>query len=406
MGFLTKPAVQGYFAPGNTAVGPSGYIDRTRGRVIGFYNFDIDAAFFDFFAGTNLSTQNLNTLGVFTGLEQTAVIDSPDGKMWCFNSTGPVLEICRIDPAGSPAWTFASPPWGSGSVPTGIVTPYSLAWLQVGNGGWIVSGELIGGHIDVLQASPGTIGFWGHHFLGSTTLQVGICAGPQGAMSSKAYWAGAEGVLGSTVILSTAALYNPATWPTPNGGITSAVIKTYAPTDFDAAWGAITDFNGPAYDSTDGNVVVQVVGTGGGNPYYIAKLNTTTGAVIWKVPVANNGGFRDGIQFSRIQNGRFLYYAQVSTAGGTVYAINTGDGSFTTQATTGLTGFSQQSSDDVLGCIVGQPSWDASVGNLLLLNATPTAGNTFGAVYFIESENEVVQLSAISYTRMFGVWQQ
>jgi hypothetical protein len=121
-----------------------------------------------------------------------------------------------------------------------------------------------------------------------------------------------------------------------------------------------------------------------GSGSYVVKLSTTTGAILWKVAVSNGSGFSDqGVCVSVIKTGTFLYYAPGGSFVGTVYVFDTSDGSFSTIAVTGIGNCSNQSSNDVFGCVIGNANWDASQGDLTILNDTPSAGASLAALYFV-----------------------
>lgn len=381
--FLPEPLVQGYLDATFGAVIPCAF--RYSGELLGVTDAYQVLTLFDFNSGAPLSTADVfHSLGVNL-LEQTAIIADPhDATVWCRSDSNPPDTACQL--ATGPF--SIENQWGTGgNIPGGFPLAYGAAWLQMGSTNWVVLGAQAGGAVDVLRWDPPShLGFWGHDFAASATNDVGVCSGPQSSGGATAYWCGREGVLGKTVISPGADSYNPATWPTTNPDIVSTKIKTYVPHDFDAAWGAITGLFGPAYDKTDGNVLAQVQGTGGGNPSYIVKLRVSDGTVLWKVAVGNTG-FADGMMSSNISAGYFLYYEQDTTWGGTVYAIKTSDGSTQTEAVTGMSDFGFQASDDALGCIIGQPAWNTGQGSIGLLHSTPSSGHTMGAVYFTTSSS-------------------
>jgi hypothetical protein len=394
--FLTQPAVQSYSDPLPHIVAWLGSAAPGSTNIIGEYDGGNVCAQFNFSSGAFVSRQDMSALGVYPGVLNGNTVLSPDGKMWTTNdhSTGPGAYV-RVDPSGSP-WSVTDS-WGvyPADVPTGSPYPISQAYLTMGSTHWLVQGGFTNSHITVLRADPpaypaGHFGFWGHQTDITSDGSFGVCAGPQSASSATAYWtaethaSGPPYKLGKTVIASGAENYDPSTWTTPNGFITTTTIKTYVPTDFDATWTTIFAFCGPAYDATDGHLLLQVRTTDVvTNKQYIVKVNSSTGAVIWKVPVLSAFFNEQAVCFSRIQTGYYFYQAQTSTWGGTAYSIKTSDGTTTTQTYTGLSGLSEQVSDDVLGCIIGNGGWDKAQGNITLLNSTPNAGGTLVAIYFV-----------------------
>ena len=375
---------------------------------------------YNFTSGALLDYANINTLGANATFQGSMVCD-PSARPWTGGGGGGFPAVSELLPAAS--WTLGST-WGTGNTPpTGPASnPLSLAWLQVGNAGYIVGGGFSAtnvnpGDVWVLAAFPGNFNFAGHQYQnsgGSTT----VCAGPQGPGSATAYWTvqpfsifGTSFGLGSTTVTAIAAVWNVSSWPTPNPGISSTTIKaSYAATDFGGGMSdTISSFSGPAYDHTDGNVIIFVsLSTGAA---YVAKLSTANGAVLWKVSVANTNGFSDqSITQSVIANGYFYYLAPGGVFGpGTLYQIRTSTGSVATYsvfaANEGVTGLSNQVSNDVLGCIIGNAGWNNTGNFLVLLNSTPSSGSSLAAVYFFGAIPLPQGGGAISYTRTWGVWE-
>lgn len=400
MGFLAQPAVQSYVDVTHGACGWTGIASAGASQIVGFTNTNAEWCLFDFASGTEISTITAASLGVLFSSLEASQIQDPSGKIWMFSANGMPADMNEIDPA---SWTVdASFGVGNGP-PGGVIVPVSMSFLTLGPTHWLVLGHFHGGgayDIYVLRADPpaypaGEFGFWGHAYLatgGATGGLFSVGSGPQSASSATSYWtcaalSGGTGLaLGKTVISSGADTYDPSTWPATNPDIVSTTIKNYVPTDFDGTWATVNIFTGPAYDATDGNVIVAVSTTDSvANQQYIVKLSTVDGHVMWTCPVANAGGFdNQAFCFSRIQNGTFIYWAQTGTFDGTAYAIDTSTGVATTQAYTGIVGIAQQVSDDVLGCVIGNGGWNTADGSLTLLNATAASGSSeLSAMYFV-----------------------
>ena len=399
--FLTQPAVQSYVdqdvedysewsgavAPGSVSIFGTGPADTQT--YLSWFNFS---------SGALNSDQNIVTLsGNQAAQFQATYLQDPSGNIWYFSGNEVAVEGVgyKIVP-GSP-WTLAAS-FGSGFIAPGgnPSAAGSLTWLTVGSANYIVGGGFSAtgsnpGDVWVDRADSGYLGFYGHQYNNGGGNTV-VCSGPQSSSSATAYWTvqpfsiyGDQMALGKTVITSSAASWVVGDWPTPNPGITSTIIEAYVGSDFDSKPGAtIYSLSGPAYDQTDGNVLVQVVISNGNNANYIAKLNTATGAVMWTTPVPNPNGFDvAAVAKSRIATGYYLYWAVGEDDSGTCYLIATSDGSATTQTFTGAIVLEQQVSDDLLGCIIGNSSWDTAGGPLTLLNETADSGGSLGAVYFV-----------------------
>jgi hypothetical protein len=343
----------------------------------------------------------------------------PEGNPWSpANNTYALAQFL----AGTP-WTLGET-WGAGgSVPTGLPETANAAWLKVGNASYIVGSIFPGSggrEVWVANGTPGTLGFWGHVFAPSPNSggSTHVCAGPQSPTSATAYWTtepfgiyGNSFALGQTVISADAYTYDPGTWPTTNPGIVSALTKIYAPTDFDAGWSTIGGLNGPAYDSTDGNLIVQVErGTGTGNQYYICKLNAADGTIRWKVPVVNGNGFdSSAVCSSVIRYGWFYYFASGGSFGpGTLYQISTSDGTTSTYslfaASDGVTALGSQVSNDAVGAIIGNATWNETGNYVTLLNSTPSSGSSLAAVYFFGSAQPSPQGGCVTFSRTWGLF--
>lgn len=391
---LAEPKVQAYLDPVNGACAYTGCVSPAQDRLIGA-NLSDHYCLFDFTAGTFLSGQIMSAIGVSVAFRDTPrFAGAASLTFWSDKDNDDnAIGLALVDPTTGPPWTVDST-WGVGgsgfNPPNNIPYMYSQTYLTMGATHWLVQGQFFNGSITVTRAdAPGSIGFWGHYYLpagggGSPS----VCSGPQSGSSATAYWTSTQGAglvqtLGKTVIVAGADGYVPSTWPTPNLDISSSVIKAYAPTDFDPAWAAISTLSGPAYDQTDGHLIITVSGSGGGNPAYVAKVNSSTGAVIWKIAVTSTAGFDNrSICLSRIVNGIFLYLCPTGIFTCTMHAIDTSTG---IDYPTNFSGVNviDPISDDVLGCVIGSTSWNTGSGSIVLLNATPASGDTLGAVYLI-----------------------
>lgn len=402
--FLAEPAVQSYvnqpggsnhsewsgaFGPGTETVFGTGPADSQD-----------NISQFDFGSGALVNQQLLSSVSLLSPPFQSSVMLGGDGKLY-WSASGTPMLMYRVDPSVTPYVV-------SDTASTSDVNQLcdNMAYLTMGSTHWIVAASFsatnVGYQVLVFRAdqTPG-FGFWGHAYNDGGALggNADVCAGPQSASSATAYWTnkpfsiyhntGDYFTLGKTVISAGADAYDPSTWPTTNPDIASSIVASYNQNGsaFDPDWTALTFFSGPAYDQTDGNVIVQVEGTGGGNPAYIVKLSTTDGSILWKVAVSSTGFDADAVTLSRIQAGTYYYWD-----GSDVHAIETASGTDVTQAYGVTLSISSQVSDDALGCITGNIGWSGA--GLTLLNSTASSGSTMGAVYFADGQQPLAAIVA------------
>lgn len=167
---------------------------------------------------------------------------------------------------------------------------------------------------------------------------------------------------------------------------TASVLKTYVPTDFGSTWTGIYIY-GMCLDQTDGNPIIYVGdGDSTGVGTFLAKLNNTTGAIIWmtNAPWCRGG---PGYQFSQ---SRILYQrlALLSDTPRQITVYNTSDGSIVgTPQTTGIAGITvptKQAFDDTSGAIMCFLDWDGtgpSGGGPSSLNGSTGPFTGWAAIY-------------------------
>lgn len=370
--FLTQPAVQSYMnaslSGGNEWCGA---IDSANNRIFstGPSNAQTYLTSYNFTTGVvNNYTNNTGALGPSIPFQSAVTLD-PSGNIWTVSSTGGGLY--ELIPGSV---------WATGitNISANFGDRISHAWQQVGMVGYLCSGFFSDPSADTTQVrvfsiSAGVASPYGtYQNTGGTTT---VTAGRPG--SGLFYW-----TVQPFSIYGTA--YSLGVSSVNGGALSNATIASYVPTNFDASWSAFTHFSGVAYDQTDGNLIIGVGGSGGGNPQYIAKLRASDGSILWKTAVADANGFSDqGITNSVIKYGTFYYFASTTD---TFYSINTATGVATTHVSTGGlsgggSGISVQSSNDVLGCIIGNAVWNTANGALTLLNSTPSSGGSLAAVY-------------------------
>lgn len=393
MGFLPEPAVQGYFDISGavhwiTAASPE------QNRVYGnqFSGGNAYAFQYNFETGQEIDNANLTSFGSSPAALTGVFLLDPNGRFWVAGGT---TEFHEFETGGTP-WTVLQQ-WGSGSnPPTGVQPPQSMAWLAVGGKSYIVGGSLTGSKVWVIETDDGNIGYGGSNFSISGTAQ--ICTGPETPTLATAYWTtyantGTAPQFGKTTIDN-------------DGNVVNTQLATYIATQFDAGWTQINSFLGPAYDSTDGDVLVLA---GGGvdatSTWYLVKLDVADGSIIWKTGPLSDEFEIDGhaLTQSRIQAGLFFMYLSTGAFSATIYAFKTSDGSSTTTNYTGLAGINFPQSDDFAGCLIGNASWDSGEGSIDLLNGTPSTGSGELAAIFVYTPSESgASGDGGTYTEFFG----
>ena len=170
------------------------------------------------------------------------------------------------------------------------------------------------------------------------------------------------------------------------GGVgVQAAVGALTPHQIDATWTNVTDVNGIAVDQKDGNLILGFATTDAvTNRAYILKLNSTTAAVMWKIPVGaglNDPLDQSGMARSVIKNGKFYY---IGATGNQLYIIDTIAGTADTSIvmSTGTLDVlhGQQISEDVSGSVIWYGGWNESgLHPAYLGNYCLTQGHTSGS---------------------------
>lgn len=138
-----------------------------------------------------------------------------------------------------------------------------------------------------------------------------------------------------------------------SSGPTLTKVGTIAPTAVDATWTVFGAAAGCAYDQTDGNVIIFVGTTGKTNNNYFVKVNASSGAVIWALPV--NSPTPTPIDLANcVIAHQTLYFLGGSSL---LYTINTATGTATTQTLDSMTIEGGQVSEDLYGSFIARVSW-------------------------------------------------
>jgi len=265
--------------------------------------------------------------------------------------------------------------------PTSVWAGQALVGVECNGVGYaLVKESELSGHVAAIRTDTmAHAGFYAAVVSGCTLNRAIMCRGASGAAGGSAFltWEGAINGQSATIplykvtIAPGAETYNPATWPTANTHITSATIGTIAAASIDAAW-ATLQANSIGYDSTDGNVLLDVTGAGGGSARYIAKVNAATAAVIWKTPLGASGAALPGYHVGRSRAG-FLPSGAFDT-------VNTSTGALATEALSGLGSISSVMSDDTSGLILLRCAYTAGTGAPVAVSGTPSSFTSFALI--------------------------
>lgn len=162
-------------------------------------------------------------------------------------------------------------------------------------------------------------------------------------------------------------------------------IGTIHPSAVDASWTTI-GCDGVCLDSTDGNPILSVTGSGSSTPSYIIKLDKSSAAILWSVAMVVASPVTSDWGNTSILSQR-LYIAAEGSFGSpppTCYTINTSNGSLST-FTTGMAtvGGLSQFSNDTLGCICMFTGYTEGANTPLPLNSTPSSWVANWAILYV-----------------------
>lgn len=179
------------------------------------------------------------------------------------------------------------------------------------------------------------------------------------------------------------------TFNSGTGLITGAVVDTVTASQIDAAWADVGDLGAHPidvaafmFDASDSGVIFcarnQDWATQGGTPGYVVKLNSTSGAIVWTVPIPDiPNDFEQAARFNDLSEGTLVYvpsddvvwpsapYGAIPSDEGVYYTINTATGAYTTAFSPHFdlaTRYAQL--------------WDSVNQNLFFFSGGPTADQT------------------------------
>ena len=175
---------------------------------------------------------------------------------------------------------------------------------------------------------------------------------------------------------STMHLYRLDTGLTTLGSLTPATI--------DATWTNVTSVYGITVDQTDGNLILGFATTDAvTNHAYLVKLNSTTAALMWKIPVGTGINYTGPMDmpYNVVKNGT-LYYINnagtpllytINTVAGTATSVTFDDGQIDV-----LHG--HQMSEDVSGSVIWYGGWvEGATHPAYIGNYCGTLGNHTGS---------------------------
>lgn len=169
------------------------------------------------------------------------------------------------------------------------------------------------------------------------------------------------------------------------GNGVQATIGALTVAQIDATWTNVTQLAGIVVDQKDGNLILGFQTTDVvTNQSYILKLNSTTAAVMWKIPVGTGLNFpidQSGMARSLVKNGKYYY---IGAAGGQLYIIDTIAGTADTSIILSSGGtdvtHGQQLSEDVSGSVIWYGGWsDVNLHPAYLGTYCLTQGHTSGS---------------------------
>jgi uncharacterized protein YqkB len=240
-------------------------------------------------------------------------------------------------------------------------------------------------HVGRAAASLGVIDIdtmtWAGHAAAFTegSVSSGICAGENINGGPTTYAAAYSldkgtttlGLYKTTINASAVHYFNPFFHysvtgdTTANSGISTVRVASVAATAIDATWTNISTIIGPAYDQTDGNIIMFAQTTDSvTNQYYVLKLNAGTGAVMWATAIAAGAlpGADATMCTSTIKYGTFSFLVKVSSTP-TLYTVNTSSGAITATTLDSAITVGAFISNDIDGSIISVGTWTSGGSN-------------------------------------------
>lgn len=301
--------------------------------------------------------------------------------------------------------SFGSLGVGLTSSQAGIVEPRAATMVTAGDQYYVQAG-LVGQYVTTNQAQitvvDGTAMQWIANFTGSLNF-ANVVAGRQinhgnGIFYGEVFSLQSK-VNNSTPTSTPIDLWKLAITTGASGPSFSwTKINSIAPSQVNASWTGFFSTAGIAWDTTDNNILAVASATSGGTGQ-LYKINSTTGAVMWSLTIADAISVDDILwPQSLIQGGRLLLFTNAGSGGNsTVYWIDTIGGTIiSTTSVAALNAFySQVWGPQGLILYHGNYAYNGGAGQPTPIAPATTAGFSTGIGMFIGAPGAIVGPTAL-----------
>lgn len=354
-----------------------------------------------------------------------SAVDSVGNIIWQGGSQN-YQTVYRLNPA-TLAVTLSYGPFSAGSIyPTAIQSSRNMACVTCNGVPYVLCKAQTDGHVNVLRTDTMTPAGAAPNIISSFLGAAFSIAGPSGNTAQAFFLdqtnAGAQATVDihQITIAAGAENYNIALWPTPNPFITNGLVMTLAASAVDPSWPSLTTTSF-GYDARSGNLVLDVRTAVATVLRYLVGINPATGAIVWRLAIANNVNYAMDLTQSRIGVSHLGYLSAASGAA-PILGVQTASGDASTGDTVthigAGTGFSTQSDDVgqlfIVNCVYGSSGslvtpvsgTPSSFAGLAMLKVWPTfpvgpTDTTTVADLWFAPTNAFVDLSIIANRRLF-----
>lgn len=200
------------------------------------------------------------------------------------------MPIFKVNPTTGTVTDHYGSNSSLGNYPSGVWVPESLVGVICNGVSYAISKEdAFNGTVCAHKSDPLIhAGYDAFLVSNNRNNRANLCAGVSGAAGASAFLIDTNNPGRTSInvyyvrIAPGAELYNPASWPTTNPAITSGVLANIPMTSMDPTYTQIAG-GAVGYDQTDGNVII-IVNNVVSSPQRVAKINSTTGAIMWVAP--------------------------------------------------------------------------------------------------------------------------
>jgi len=375
-------SVQAYIGPITPVTGTQGdtvLIDVANSRIFNFK--DGQAAtdgirVFDIMSGNQINQAVYAQ--VFPG--RAGSIDSPytlgdDGRIYTTSGPSNSTTFMKIDPDTLKVLdTAGKVSSATTAAPNSIAYPRALAAISVGGKYFVLAPSLSGAQLNVVEMTDGFMQNAGHNVPTFVDHQLTSCPGEKGSgigytigwgAPAGAYTAGYN--LYKTTITEKATEYNLKDFPTFQNShiVTAKVGASIAPTDIDATWTIASEPLAMIFDHSDGNLLMFANNSVDAvtNKNYIMKVNSATGAIMWKTAIEDAwvGNTMAGSS-SYAAFGTYAFMSQHSIGVCSYNQVNTITGAVTNTV--------------VVGANSTNSVWDSRLGALFVYGDQTTGGSS------------------------------